>query len=141
MEPERKPVAVNGSAPSAEPAGELVDVDWRAARSESVGVLRERAQEGSVTAAAQLAKIANAEIRTAIPCEDHVTAEDFWGYVQTVFDLFKSTMQGKFARQVSLEFDVPLERIETLIEDVAADVAKELNARLAVAQEERNERH
>ena len=95
--PEPEPVdmparetAANGAAPSAAPSGQLVEVDWLSARSESVDVLRQRAADGSVTAAAQLVKLANNEIRAAVPCEGHVTAEAFWRYVQEAFDLFKS---------------------------------------------------
>ena len=138
--PAREAVAVSGSAPSTAPAGVVIDVDWETARSECVDVLRTRAAEGSVTAAAQLARIANTELRTAIPCENHVSAEDFWRYVQEGFDLWKSTLLSAFARKLNLEFpDVPLERIEELIEDVSEDVAREMNARIAAAMEAQNE--
>lgn len=132
--PAREPT-VNGSAPSAAPDGQVIDVDWVSARSESVDVLRERAKDGSVSAAAQLVKLANVEIRTAIPCEGHVTAEAFWTFVQQVFDLYKSALLGPFARKLNHEFDVPLERVEDMVEDIAENVAREINARIESALE------
>ena len=125
----------NGAAPSAAPDEQVIDVDWLGARSESVNVLRQRAADGSVTAAAQLVKLANNEIRAAVPCEGHVTAEDFWRYVQQVFDLYKLHLLGSFARKLNHEFDVPLEVTEELVEDIAEDVAATVNAHIQSAME------
>ena len=104
-------------------------LDLEAAQSLGLGVLVQRAQAGSVSAAAHVFKATSAELR-ADRCKDHIPTEDVVRALHAQYGLWKMHLQGPFVRRVLLEYeDVDPGQLEGLIDDAIDAVTKELNAR------------
>ena len=116
-------------------------LDLEAAQSLGLGVLVQRAQAGSVSAAAHVFKATSAEIR-ANRCQDHIPKDDVIAALFTQYDLWRSNLKGVFIRRIELEFDVDPARIENLVDDAIDAITRELNARFEAASEaEDNQNH
>ena len=115
-----------GDVDARAPAGKLLAHDDL---SLGVGVLRDRARSGSVTAARDLAKLSIGEIRAGTPCLAHVTTAEVHALMQMQFDLWRTRLLGPFARRLSLEFAVDSQAVEEMLENVVEDVSNEMNAR------------
>ena len=103
-------------------------LDLEAAQSLGLGVLVQRAQAGSVSAAAHVFKTTSAVIR-ANRCQDHIPKDDVIAALFTQYDLWRSNLKGVFIRRIQLEFDVDPARIENLVDDAIDAITRELNAR------------
>ena len=101
---------------------------WEAARALGLGVLVQRAQAGSVSAAAHVFKTASAELR-ADRCKDHVSTEDVVKALHGQYSLWRMHLQGAFIRRIQLEFDIDPARIESLVDDAIDGITRELNTR------------
>ena len=109
--------------------------DLEAARGVGLGVLVQRAQAGSVSAAAHVFKIASAEIR-ADRCVDHIPLVDVVSALHGQYDLWRMHLQGAFIRRLELAFDVDPARIESLVDDAIDGITSELNTRFEAESEE-----
>ena len=109
-------------------------VDLSTARAVGLGVLVDKARNGSVSAAAHVFKIASAELRVN-RCTDHVAAEDVVKALQAQYGLWRMHLQGAFVRRLLLEYDVDPARIEGLVDDAIDAITKELNLRFESAEE------
>ena len=109
-------------------------LDLEAAQSLGLGVLVQRAQAGSVSAAAHVFKATSAEIR-ANRCQDHIPKDDVIAALFTQYDLWRSNLKGVFIRRIQLEFDVDPARIENLVDDAIDAITRELNARFASSED------
>ena len=103
-------------------------LDLEAAQSVGLDVLVQRAQAGSVSAAAHVFKATSAEIR-ANRCVNHISKDDVIEALFTQYDLWRSNLKGVFIRRIQLEFDVDPARIESLVDDAIDAITRELNAR------------
>ena len=103
-------------------------VDLSTARAVGLGVLVDKARNGSVSAAANVFKIASAELR-ADKCQNHIPTEDVIQAAMVQFEVWVGHLQGPFVRRLLLEYDVDPGQVEGLISDSISDIAKELNAR------------
>ena len=116
-------------------------LDLEAAQSLGLGVLVQRAQAGSVSAAAHVFKAASAEIR-ANKCVDHLPIEDVITSLKAQYHLWVLGLKGSFTRRVLLEFDVDPARIESLVDDAIDGITRELNTRFeAESEAEDNQNH
>ena len=119
---------VAASAPAPTPENGHAPLDLEAAQSLGLGVLVQRAQAGSVTAAAHVLKIASAELR-ANRCQNHISKDEVIAALQAQYGLWRSNLKGVFIRRIELEFDVDPARIENLVDDAIDAITRELNAR------------
>ena len=103
-------------------------VDLETAQSVGLGVLLDRARNGSVSAAGTLFKAASAELRKD-RCDDHIPAKDVVMAAMVQFEVWVGHLQGPFVRRLLLEYDLDPGQVEGLISDSISDIAKELNAR------------
>ena len=115
-------------------------LDLEAAQSVGLGVLVDKARNGSVSAAAHVLKIASAEIR-ANKCENHVAAADVVKALHGQYGLWRMHLQGAFVRRILLEFDVDPARIESLVDDAIDAITKELNLRFEAESEAEDKAH
>ena len=121
--------------PSPSPDGNgHAPLDLEAARALGLGVLVDKARNGSVSAAASVFKTASAELR-ADRCKDHIPTADVVKALQTQFDLWVGHLQGAFVRRLLLEYDLDPGQVEGLISDSISDIVKELNARFEASEE------
>lgn len=122
-------------APAPTPDGNgHAPLDLEAAQSLGLGVLVQRAQAGSVSAAAHVFKIASAELR-ADKCQNHIPTEDVIQAAMVQFDLWVSHLQGPLQRRLLLEYDLDPGQVEGLISDSISDIARELNSRFESSEE------
>ena len=110
--------------------------DLEAGRGVGLGVLVQRAQAGSVSAAAHVFKIASAEIR-ADKCLNHIEKAEVLAALQAQYGLWRMHLQGAFIRRMLLEFDVDPARIESLVDDVIDGITRELNTRFEAQAEDK----
>ena len=103
-------------------------VDLEMAQSVGLGVLVDKARNGSVSAAAHVFKAASAEIR-ANKCVNHVPKDEVITALQAQYGLWRMHLQGAFVRRILLEFDVDPARIESLVDDAIDGITRELNTR------------
>ena len=109
-------------------------VDLETAQSVGLGVLVDKARTGSVSAAANVFKIASAELR-ANRCVNHISKDEAIAALHVQYDLWRSNLKGVFVRRVLLEFDVDPARIESLVNDAIDSITRELNARFASSED------
>ena len=109
-------------------------LDLEAAQSVGLGVLVDKARNGSVSAAAHVFRATSAELRVN-RCTDHVAAEDVVKALQAQYGLWRMHLQGAFVRRLLLEYDVDPARIEGLVDDAIDAITKELNLRFESAEE------
>ena len=73
--------------------------DWDALLTEALGVLRQRAEAGSVSAAATLAKLAiDQRQKQAVSCVDHVDESEVDAMIAGVVELYSNEFAGPFVR-------------------------------------------
>ena len=115
--------------------------DLQAAQSVGLGVLVDKARNGSVSAAAHVFKIASAELR-ADKCVDHVALTDVVKGLHVQFNLWRMHLQGAFIRRIQLEFDIDPGHLESLVDDAIDAITRELNTRFESESEaEDNQNH
>ena len=135
-EPKVTPLGASNGAP---PPSGLDALDWPALQVEAVDILRTSAHRGSATSAVQLARLASSEAR-ADSCADHVDA-DLAGAAMLLFhDTLRALLTGRFARRISLAFEIDPAIVEEAILSGLDDIARELNAReecVAIVEEQR----
>ena len=117
-------------APAPDSNGHL---DLEAARSAALGVLLDRAQHGSVSAAGLLFKSASAELR-ADKCLNHIPADDVRKALLVQYGLWQRHLQGAFVRRILLEFDVDASVLESLVDDAITTITEELNLRFGESE-------
>ena len=115
-------------APAPAPTNGNGHVDLEMAQSVGLDVLVDKARNGSVSAAANVLKIASAELR-ANRCVNHISKDEIIAALQAQYQLWRSNLQGSFVRRILHEFDVDPARIESLVEDAIDGITSELNAR------------
>ena len=115
-------------APTPDGNGHAPPLDLEAAQSLGLGVLVQRAQAGSVSAAAHVFKATSAELR-ADRCKDHVALTDVVKGLHAQYSLWRLHLQGAFVRRLLLEFDLDPGQVERLVADTIDAITKELNAR------------
>ena len=104
-------------------------VDLEMAQSVGLDVLVDKARSGSVSAAANVFKIASAELR-ANRCTDHVAAADVISSLKTQYHLWVLGLKGSFTRRLLMEYeDVDQGQLEGLIDDAIDAITRELNTR------------
>ena len=103
-------------------------LDLEAAQSVGLDVLVDKARNGSVSAAANVFKIASAELR-ANRCVNHISKDEVIAALHAQYGLWRSNLKGVFIRRIQLEFDVDPARIENLVDDAIDAITRELNAR------------
>ena len=104
-------------------------VDLEMAQSLGLGVLVQRAQAGSVSAAAHVFKAASAEIR-ANKCVNHLPIEDVITSLKTQYHLWVLGLKGSFTRRLLMEYeDLDPGQLEGLIDDEIDSITTELNRR------------
>ena len=113
-------------------------VDLEAARGVGLGVLVDKARNGSVSAAANVFKIASAELR-ANRCVNHISKDEVIAALQAQYGLWRMHLQGSFIRRLELEFDVDPARIVSLVEDAIDGITSELNTRFEAESEAEGE--
>ena len=121
-------------APAPAPTNGNGHVDLAAAQSESLGVLLDKAKNGSVSAAAHVFKATSNELRLS-RCVNHIPMEDVVRALEAQYQLWLSNLKGAFVRRILLEFDVDPARIEGLINDSIDHVTQELNSRFESSEE------
>ena len=119
------PAPASTSTPTPDSNGH---VDLEMAQSVGLGVLVDKARNGSVSAAAHVFKAASAEIR-ANKCVNHVPKDEVITALQAQYGLWRMHLQGAFVRRILLEFDVDPARIESLVDDAIDGITRELNTR------------
>ena len=115
-------------SPTPDGNGHASPLDLEAAQSLGLSVLVQRAQAGSVSAAAHVFKATSAELR-ADKCANHVPKDRVIAALHAQFNLWVLHLQGPFVRRILLEFDVDPGHLEGIISDSISDITKELNAR------------
>ena len=130
--PTSAPVSPAGE--TGQPNGKLLEFnDLRL----SVGVLRERAAAGSTAAARDVAKLSLARINRQ-SCRDHVDRATAEADMLGIFQVCKHFVIGSFMRRVLMEFpDVDEERLAAMVEDTFDDIARDLEARQTVEEEQK----
>ena len=94
-------------------------------------VLVDKARSGSVSAAANVFKIASAELR-ANRCVNHLPIEDVITSLKTQYHLWVLGLKGSFTRRLLMESeDLDPGQLEGLIDDEIDSVTRELNTRFA----------
>ena len=122
------PAPDNGHAP----------LDLEAAQSLGLGVLVQRAQAGSVSAAAHVFKAASAELR-ADKCQNHIPTEDVITSLKVQYHLWILALKGSFQRRLLMEYEaLDPAQLEGLIDNAIDDVSSELNARFSQAEDNQN---
>ena len=117
--------------PTRDGNGHAPPLDLEAAQSLGLGVLVQRAQAGSVSAAAHVFKATSAELR-ADRCKDHIAAADVITSLKTQYHLWILALKGSFQRRLLMEYeDVDPGQLEGLIDDAIDGVTRELNTRVA----------
>ena len=119
------PAPASTSTPTPDSNGH---VDLEMAQSVGLGVLVDKARNGSVSAAVHVFKAASAEIR-ANKCVNHVPKDEIITALQAQYGLWRMHLQGAFVRRILLEFDVDPARIESLVDDAIDGITRELNTR------------
>ena len=110
-------------------------VDLQTARGVGLDVLVQRAQAGSVSAAAHVFKAASAEIR-AEKCVDHIPAQDAVTSLKIQYHLWVLALKGSFQRRLLMEYeDLDPGRLGGLIDDAIDAITRELNSRFEPAEE------
>ena len=104
-------------------------VDLEAARGVGLGVLVDKARNGSVSAAAHVFKAASAELR-ADRCQNHIPTEDVITSLKIQYHLWILALKGSFQRRLLMEYeDLDPGQLEGLIDDEIDQVTKTLNLR------------
>ena len=116
-------------------------LDLEAARGVGLGVLVDKARNGSVSAAAHVFKAASAEIR-ANKCVNHVAKDEVIAALHGQYGLWRMHLQGAFVRRLLLEFDLDPGQVERLVDDAIDGITSELNTRFeAESEAEDNQNH
>ena len=129
-------------APSPLPPGVgHAPLDLESAQSVGLGVLVDKARNGSVSAAAHVFKAASAEIR-ANKCVNHVAKDEVIAALHGQYGLWRMHLQGAFVRRLLLEFDLDPGQVERLVDDAIDGITSELNTRFeAESEAEDNQNH
>ena len=128
-------------APTPTPDGSGHALDLEAARALGLGVLVDKARNGSVSAAASVFKTASAELR-ADRCKDHVALTDVVKGLHAQYSLWRMHLQGSFTRRLLLEYDLDPGQLEGLIDNAIDAITRELNTRFESESEaEDNQNH
>ena len=99
------------------------------ARDVGLGVLLDRAKNGSVSAAGLLFKQTSAEIR-ADKCVNHLPVEDVITSLKIQYHLWILALKGSFQRRLLMEYeDLDPGQLDNLIDDAIDAVTLELNQR------------
>ena len=107
--------------------------DFPAMREEGFDMLRQRASEGHVTAAAALTRLAATEARLDA-CSDHVASAVVGDLLVGQHELWKSSLLGPFARRMSLELELDAAVVEEYIQCAIDDVTNEMNQTAGAAK-------
>lgn len=110
-------------------------IDWPGDLVESVGVMRDKARGGSVTAARDLARLAAAEIRQTPACQNHVDGAEANAMVGVVHSTWQSYMMDTGARRLAHVTDARLDLVIEEMDKIVDDVSAILNQLRAEAQE------
>ena len=122
-------------APTPAPSPDGNGHDLAQARDIGLGVLVDRAKNGSVTAAGLLFRQASAEIR-ADKCVDHISKDEVIAALQAQYGLWRMHLKGAFVRRLLLEFDLDPGQVESLVHDTVSGVTRELNQRFEASEAE-----
>ena len=110
--------------------------DLEAARGVGLGVLVDKARNGSVSAAAHVFKAASAELR-ADKCQNHIPAEDLRTAARIQYHLWILTLKGSFQRRLLMEYEaLDPAQLEGLVDDAIDGITRELNARFESSEED-----
>ena len=115
--------------------GKVVMADvlgWPEIAHEVVNRLREMVRRGNVQAAVQLARLAAAEARDT-RCQNHVEVAILQELLLAHFEVWKSALEGPYARRVVMEMEADPVRLGEMLQDLFDDVARELNATAGAA--------
>ena len=127
--------------PTSVPDNGHAPLDLEAAQSVGLGVLVDKARNGSVSAAAHVFKAASAEIR-ANKCVNHVAKDEVIAALHGQYGLWRMHLQGAFVRRLLLEFDLDPGQVERLVDDAIDGITSELNTRFeAESEAEDNQNH
>ena len=130
LPPEAPPEPTEGP----EPDGRLLEFDDLAL---GVGILRDRALAGSSVAARDLAKLSLAQINRQ-GCADHVSRTQAEADMLGIYQVAKHYIVGPLMRRVLLEFEhVDEGRLAAMVEDTFDDIARDLEARQTVEEEQK----